>query len=106
MLDMKIIQEVAHDLARSHKNSEQDKTLALHRKHIRAIWSHLEKLEQFIHPRGDHALVLRAGDSQIILKKNGDVTIKGGNILIDSHGKVTVKASSDLALKGRKIQEN
>ncbi len=41
---------------------------------------------------------LKTGDAEIIMKKNGDITIKGG--------KITIKASSDLILKGSKITEN
>ena len=40
----------------------------------------------------------RREDDEIIMKKNGDITIKGG--------KVNVKASGDLILKGSAIKEN
>jgi type VI secretion system secreted protein VgrG len=40
------------------------------------------------------------------MKKNGDITLKGKNIVIDGSGKITVKASSDLKLKGSKIGAN
>lgn len=40
----------------------------------------------------------KTGSAEIIMKKNGDITIKGG--------KITVKGSSDLILKGSKISEN
>lgn len=41
---------------------------------------------------------LKAGSASIVLKKNGDITIKGK--------KITVKGSGDVILKGSKIKEN
>lgn len=41
---------------------------------------------------------LKTGDASIIMKKNGDITIKGG--------KITVKGSGDVVVKGSKIAEN
>lgn len=49
---------------------------------------------------------LETGDASIVMKKNGDIQIKGNNITINGSGKVTVKASGDLTLKGSKIAQN
>jgi type VI secretion system secreted protein VgrG len=46
----------------------------------------------------DDEISFKTGDAQIIMKKNGDITIQGG--------KITVKASGDLIMKGSKIAEN
>lgn len=46
----------------------------------------------------DKQITLSAGDASIILKKNGDIIIKGG--------KITSKASGDIVLKGSKILGN
>jgi type VI secretion system secreted protein VgrG len=46
----------------------------------------------------DDEISLITGDAQIILKKNGEITIKGG--------KITVKGSGDVVVKGSKIAEN
>ncbi|HLK40619.1 MAG TPA: type VI secretion system tip protein TssI/VgrG [Polyangiaceae bacterium] len=51
-------------------------------------------------------ITIKAGDASITLKKNGDITIKGNNLTSDASGKVSVKASSDLVLKGSKISAN
>ena len=40
------------------------------------------------------------------MKKNGDVYIKGNNILVDGTGKVSIKATSDVVVKGSKIANN
>lgn len=49
---------------------------------------------------------LTTGDASIVMKKNGDIQIKGKNITIDGSGKITIKASSDLVMKGSKITQN
>ncbi|HEY3592576.1 MAG TPA: type VI secretion system tip protein TssI/VgrG, partial [Polyangiaceae bacterium] len=51
-------------------------------------------------------IVLETGDASIVLKKSGDITIKGKNITIEGSGSVTIKAKSDMTLKGSKISQN
>jgi type VI secretion system secreted protein VgrG len=46
----------------------------------------------------DDEISLKTGDAEIVMKKNGDVTIKGG--------KITIKGSGDVIVKGSKIAEN
>jgi type VI secretion system secreted protein VgrG len=46
----------------------------------------------------DDEIALKTGSAEIIMKKNGDITIKGG--------KVNIKASGDMILKGSTIKEN
>jgi len=40
------------------------------------------------------------------MKKDGTIIIKGKDITVEGSGKVNVKASSDLVLKGSKIAGN
>jgi type VI secretion system secreted protein VgrG len=59
-------------------------------------------------------LVIDAGDSisittgsaSITMKKDGTITIKGKDITIEGSGKINVKASSDVVIKGSKILQN
>jgi type VI secretion system secreted protein VgrG len=51
-------------------------------------------------------IMIKAGDASISLKKDGTVTIKGKDVTFQGSGKVTVKADSDLILKGSKIAGN
>jgi type VI secretion system secreted protein VgrG len=51
-------------------------------------------------------ITLTTGDASIVMKKNGDIQIKGNNITISGSGKITVKASGDLIMKGSKITQN
>jgi type VI secretion system secreted protein VgrG len=61
--------------------------------------------KQLVIDAGDE-LVIKAGDASITLKKNGDIVLKGKNLTSDASGKVSVKAASDLVLKGSKISQN
>jgi type VI secretion system secreted protein VgrG len=54
---------------------------------------------------GDKVLI-KCGDASISLKKDGTIEIKGKDIKVTGSGKINVKASSDLVLKGSKIAEN
>jgi type VI secretion system secreted protein VgrG len=40
------------------------------------------------------------------MKKDGTITIKGKDITIDGSGKINVKASGDIVMKGSKIGMN
>jgi type VI secretion system secreted protein VgrG len=51
-------------------------------------------------------LCIKCGDSSITLKKDGTIEIKGKDIKVTGSGKINIKASSDLVLKGSKIAEN
>lgn len=59
-------------------------------------------------------LVIEAGDSIIIkcgsaaigLKKDGTISIEGKDISINGSGKINVKASSDITMKGSQIKQN
>ena len=46
----------------------------------------------------DDEISFKTGSAEIILKKNGDITIKGG--------KINIKGSGDVVIKGSKIAEN
>jgi type VI secretion system secreted protein VgrG len=46
----------------------------------------------------DDEIILKTGSAEIIMKKNGDITIKGN--------KINVKGSGDVTIKGSKITQN
>ena len=54
---------------------------------------------------GDEIL-LKTGSASILMKKNGDIQIKGKNITVSGSGKINMKASSKMTLKGSQIAEN
>ncbi|MFD1343690.1 type VI secretion system Vgr family protein [Litorisediminicola beolgyonensis] len=51
-------------------------------------------------------LVLKCGKASIVLKKDGTITIDGKDITINGSGKIIVKASGEITMKGSKINQN
>jgi type VI secretion system secreted protein VgrG len=51
-------------------------------------------------------ITLQTGSATITMKKDGTITIKGKDITIEGSGKVNVKASSDVVIKGSKVTQN
>jgi type VI secretion system secreted protein VgrG len=49
---------------------------------------------------------LTSGSASITLKKDGTIQINGKDVTIEGSGKVNVKASSDVIIKGSKIAQN
>ncbi|MDQ6628449.1 MAG: type VI secretion system tip protein VgrG [Pseudomonadota bacterium] len=49
---------------------------------------------------------IKTGSASITMKKDGTITIKGKDITIDGSGKINIKASSDVVVKGSKILQN
>ncbi|HWV47250.1 MAG TPA: type VI secretion system tip protein TssI/VgrG [Nitrospira sp.] len=61
--------------------------------------------KQLLVTAGD-SITFNTGSASLILKKNGDIQLRGNNILVDGSGKVNVKASGDVVLKGAKVTQN
>lgn len=51
-------------------------------------------------------ITLKTGSASITMKKDGTITIKGKDISIEGSGKIQVKASSDVIVKGSKVTHN
>lgn len=51
-------------------------------------------------------IVLKTGQASVVMKKDGTIQIKGKNITISGSGKINVKASSDVNIKGSKVKNN
>ena len=49
---------------------------------------------------------MKTGEASLVLKKDGTIQIKGKDITVFGSGKIGVKASGDLVLKGAKIAGN
>ncbi len=52
------------------------------------------------------SVTIKTGSASITMKKDGTITIKGKDITIDGSGKINVKASKDIVIKGSKILQN
>jgi type VI secretion system secreted protein VgrG len=49
---------------------------------------------------------LTTGSASIVMKKDGTITISGKDIKLDGSGKINIKASSDVVIKGSKVSAN
>ncbi|TPK71342.1 type VI secretion system tip protein VgrG [Mesorhizobium sp. B2-3-14] len=52
------------------------------------------------------SISLTCGNASITMKKDGTILIKGKDITVSGSGKINIKASSDVTIKGSKIHEN
>ncbi|BCX16617.1 MAG: hypothetical protein KatS3mg117_0299 [Geminicoccaceae bacterium] len=52
------------------------------------------------------SIEIKTGKAMIIMKKDGSITIKGKDILIEGSGKIDVKADKNVTMKGQKILQN
>ncbi len=70
-----------------------------------ALLDLLKQLEPEERKRGKEGYVeLKSGPASIDLKPNGEVVIKGRDIILDATGRIVGKASGDVVLKGSKVQ--
>ncbi len=51
-------------------------------------------------------ITIKTGKASINMKKDGTINIEGNDITHQGSGKITVKASKDIVMKGKKILEN
>jgi type VI secretion system secreted protein VgrG len=52
------------------------------------------------------SVTIKTGSASITMKKDGTITIKGKDITLQGSGKINVKASSDVVIKGSKVGLN
>ena len=51
-------------------------------------------------------LLIKMGSAKILMKKDGTIGIEGKDISVTASGRINMKASSDITMKGSKISEN
>jgi type VI secretion system secreted protein VgrG len=52
------------------------------------------------------SITITTGDACIAMKKDGTINIKGKDIILEASGKISIKADSDIVMKGAKIEQN
>ncbi|SJM32556.1 type VI secretion system Vgr family protein [Mesorhizobium delmotii] len=52
------------------------------------------------------SITIKTGSAEILMKKDGTITIKGKDITVKGSGKINVDASSDIVMKGSNILQN
>ena len=72
---------------------------------ITALQARVQQLEQALSLTGQ-VITLKSGSASIVLKPDGTIDIKGKDITLQGTGKVNVKATGELTLKGSKIAQN
>jgi hypothetical protein len=72
---------------------------------VKLLWQEVAQLRSFISV-AHNEVIIKNGAASVILKPDGRIEIKGKDITIAGSGKVMVKASGDLVLKGNNIQQN
>jgi type VI secretion system secreted protein VgrG len=83
----------------------EDVSVGDNRSHTVGKNDQLDVGKQLLVSAGD-SITFKTGSASLILKKNGDIQLKGNNITIDGSGKVNIKASGDVILKGSKVTQN
>jgi type VI secretion system secreted protein VgrG len=66
----------------------------------------IEKIGKALKIEVGDEITLKTGSASIVMKKNGEITIKGKDITLKGSGKINVKASKDVSIKGSKISQN
>lgn len=61
--------------------------------------------KKFLITVGDQ-LTIKVGKASITMKKDGTITIDGKDIKLNGSGKIDIKASSDVKIKGSKVAQN
>ena len=56
--------------------------------------------------QAEDEIALAVGKASIIMKKDGEILFNGKNLNLNASGKINLKASSDITIKGSKIKEN
>jgi type VI secretion system secreted protein VgrG len=90
-----LTENVGKDQTTTIKENLKEKIGGQHQEKVTKEYSLQAKKIQLV---ADDEIALKTGSAEIIMKKNGDITIKGG--------KVNIKASGDMILKGSTIKEN
>jgi type VI secretion system secreted protein VgrG len=65
----------------------------------------LQVAKKLLVDAGDE-ITIKTGSASIVMKKDGTITIKGKDITLQGSGKINVKASSDVVIKGSKVKQN
>lgn len=52
------------------------------------------------------SITLKCGSATVVMRKDGTISIDGKDITVNGSGKINVKASGDITMKGAKINQN
>jgi type VI secretion system secreted protein VgrG len=66
---------------------------------------HLDVATHLVINAGE-SVTIKTGDASIIMKRDGTITLKGKDILVQGSGKINAKATGNIVMKGSKILKN
>ena len=61
--------------------------------------------KNYVLTAGD-SITIKTGKAMLVMKKDGTIALKGKDLLIEGSGKIDIKASKDIVMKGKKILQN
>ncbi len=95
-------------VGKDHKEEiANNKTLEVGKDHREKIGNDMDlSVAKNIMIEAGDSITLKTGASSITMKKNGTIFIEGKNITIDGSGKINIKASSTVAIKGSDVTTN
>lgn len=76
----------------------KDLTESIEGKHQESVTKEFMLSAKKIEIVAEDEIAIKTGSAEIVMKKNGDITVKGG--------KLNIKGSGDVVIKGSKIEEN
>jgi len=85
--------------------TDEEVTISKNRTHSVGEKDSLSVGKDLVIDAGD-SISLTTGDASITLKKDGTILISGKDIKLDGSGKIDVKASSDVTIKGSTVKQN
>ncbi len=75
-------------------------------KHTETVKKEYELKAKKIILQAEDEIKIKVGKASIVMKKSGEILIQGKDISAKGSGKINIKASGDITMKGSKIKEN
>lgn len=87
-------------------NVKKDRTEDIGGKHAETVKKEYSIKAQKMTIECQDEISLIVGKASLVMKKNGEILIKGKDVSTDASGKINLKATGDVTVKGSKIKEN
>jgi len=94
-------------MAQDHNSTNMENRIRQLEEKVKRLEAYQEYRKNFLSLNEGQVIIRsQGGAAEIVLKKNGDIAIKGKKVTIVGSNDVFVKSSSELILKGSKIGAN
>jgi type VI secretion system secreted protein VgrG len=105
---MQVAASVSEDIGSGHSvNVGKDQSIAVGKNQVIKVGEDgsIAVGKNLIIEAGD-SIVIKTGKASITMKKDGTIAIQGKDVTVKGSGKVDVKASKNITMKGKKILQN